>query len=208
MYSEDSFIPISALQHYIYCPRQCALIHLDQIWAENAFTAEGRLLHERADSGRTETRGEVKTATGLLLCSRELGLSGKADVVEFRRQDGVWRPYPVEYKRGRPKAHAADKVQLCAQAICLEEVLGLPIPEGALFYGKTRRRQVVSFDNALREEVRRIALATHELLRRGVAPPPEADERCAACSLAEDCLPRAFGRRSASVYLESLREVE
>lgn len=208
MYPEDSFIPISALQHYLYCPRQCALIHLDQIWTENAFTAEGRVLHERAHSGRTETRGDVKSATGLLLCSRELGLSGKADVVEFHRKEGVWRPYPVEYKRGRPKTHSADKVQLCAQALCLEEMLGLPIPEGALFYGKTRRRQMVSFDEALRGEVRQVALATHELLRREITPPPAADERCTACSLLEDCLPKAVGRRSASRYLESLREVE
>jgi CRISPR-associated exonuclease Cas4 len=208
MYGEDSFIPISSLQHYLYCPRQCALIHLDQIWTENAFTAEGRLLHERADSGRTERRGDVKTTTGLLLRSREFGLSGKADVVEFHCRDGAWQPYPVEYKRGRPKTHAADKVQLCAQAVCLEEMLGLPIPEGALFYGKTRRRQVVPFDDALREEVRRVALAVHELLRRGATPPPAADERCAACSLVEECLPGAFGRHSASLYLESLREVE
>ncbi len=208
MYSEDSFIPISALQHYLYCPRQCALIHLDQVWTENAFTAEGRVLHERADSGQSETRGRVKSVTGLLVCSREFGLSGKADVVEFHQREGVWHPYPVEYKRGRPKSHLADKVQLCAQALCLEEMLGLPIPEGALFYGKTRRRQVTAFDEALREEVRQAALAVHALLHAGLLPPPAADERCAACSLAESCLPKAVRGRSALRYVESLRGAE
>ncbi len=207
MYLEADFIPLSALQHYIYCPRQCALIHLEQIWTENAHTAEGRLLHERADSGKTETRGDVKIVTGLLLRSAELGLSGKADVVEFRRKDGDWLPYPVEYKRGRPKKHDADRVQLCAQAMCLEEMLGRPVPEGALFYGKTRRRQEVAFVAELRGEVRKTALGIHELLRQGATPPPLADERCAACSLSEDCLPKAAGkRRSASLYLKSLRE--
>ena len=212
MYPEDAFIPISALQHYLYCPRQCALIHLEQVWTENAYTAEGRLLHERADSGKAETRGHIKTVTGLLLCSRKLGLTGKADVVEFHRQSeaGSWLPYPVDYKRGRPKKHDADRVQLCAQALCLEEMLGLLIPEGALFYGKTRRRQVVTFDEDLRQKTRQTALAAHEILRQGVTPPPPlSDERCAGCSLLEDCLPDAStGRSSASRYLESLREVK
>lgn len=207
MFPAEELIPLSALQHYLYCPRQCALIHLEQIWTENAHTAEGRLLHEKADSGKTETRGDVKTVTGLLLRSAALGLSGKADVVEFHRKDGAWSPYPVEYKRGRPKKHDADRVQLCAQAVCLEEMLGLPVPEGALFYGKTRRRQTVPFAAELRDEVRRTALNVHELLRQGVTPPPVADERCAACSLLDDCLPKTTGkRRSASRYLESLRE--
>lgn len=206
-YSESDFIPLSALQHYLYCPRQCALIHLEQIWAENAHTAEGRLLHERAHSGKAETRGDVKTVTGLLLRSVELGLSGQADVVEFHRQDGAWLPYPVEYKRGRPKKHDADQAQLCAQAMCLEEMLGFAVPEGALFYGKTRRRQTVPFTAGLRGEVRKTALAVHELLHKGVTPPPIADERCAACSLLEDCLPETTRRRqAASRYLESLRE--
>ena len=205
-YAEADFIPLSALQHYLYCPRQCALIHLERIWTENAYTAEGRLLHEKADSGKTETRGDVKTVTGLLLRSAELGLSGKADVVEFHRKDGKWSPYPVEYKRGRPKKHDADRVQLCAQAMCLEEMLGLPAPEGALFYGKTRRRQAVALTAELRDVVRKTALDVHELLRLKVTPPPVADERCAACSLLEDCLPKTMGKRqSASRYLESLR---
>ena len=206
-YSEADFIPLSALQHYLYCPRQCALIHLEQVWTENAHTAEGRLLHEKADSGKTETRGDVKTVTGLLLRSTKLGLSGKADVVEFHCKEGAWLPYPVEYKRGRPKKHDADRAQLCAQAMCLEEMLGLPVLEGALFYGKTRRRQAVTFAAELREQVRQTALDVHEMLRRGTTPLPVVDERCAACSLSEDCLPETIDKRqSASRYLESLRE--
>ena len=204
MYSEDELIPISALQHYLFCPRQCALIHLDQVWTENVFTAEGRLLHERADSGKSVARGDVKTVTGLLLCSRELGLSGKADVVEFHRQNGQWRPFPVEYKRGRPKKHEADKVQLCAQALCLEEMLGLPVPEGALFYGATRRRQAVSFDDVLRGVTSQTAMAVHDLLQSGRLPPPRRDDACAACSLAGACLP-GLNRGRAASFLDSLR---
>ena len=204
MYSEDELIPISALQHYLFCPRQCALIHLDQVWVENVFTAEGRLLHERADSGKSVARGDVKTVTGLLLSSRELGLSGKADVVEFHRQNGQWHPFPVEYKRGRPKKHEADKVQLCAQALCLEEMLGLSVPEGALFYGATRRRQAVNFDDALRDLTSQTARAVHDLLQGGPLPPPRRDDACAACSLAGACLP-GLNRARAAAFLDSLR---
>lgn len=207
MYSEADFIPLSALQHYLYCPRQCALIHLEDIWTENAYTAEGQLLHERADSGMAETRGNVKTVTGLLLRSAHLGLSSKADVVEFYQQGDAWFPYPVEYKRGRPTKHNADRVQLCAQGMCLEEMLKVTIPEGALFYGKTRRRQTVLFSEELRNDVCKTALAVHELLRLRATPPPTDDERCAACSLFAECLPRNAGKRKSALrYLESLRE--
>lgn len=207
MYSEADFIPLSALQHYLYCPRQCALIHLEDIWTENAYTAEGQLLHERADSGMAETRGNVKTVTGLLLRSAHLGLSGKADMVEFYRHEGAWSPYPVEYKRGRPKKHNADRVQLCAQGMCLEEMLRVTIPEGALFYGKTRRRQTVLFSEELRDEVCKAALAVHELLRLRATPPPVDDDRCAACSLFAECLPKSTGERKFALrYVESLRE--
>ncbi len=207
MHPEESFIPISALQHYIFCPRQCALIYLVQIWTENALTAEGRVLHKEADSGRSATRGDTKTVTGLLLASRELGLTGKADVVEFHRKNGVWHPFPVEYKRGRPKPHEADKVQLCAQALCLEEMLGLPVPEGALFYGATRRRLEVAFDAALRELTAQTAAAVHGLLREEVLPPPVRIPGCAACSLADDCLP-GLSRGRGKAFLDSLRKEE
>jgi len=202
-------IPISALQHYLYCPRQCALIHLEQLWTENVYTAEGRQLHEKAHDNATQRRGDCKTVTGLPLCSQELGLTGQADVVEFHRLDGRWQPYPVEYKRGRPKSIDADRIQLCAQALCLEEMLRVSIPEGALFYGKTRRRQVVPMDEALREKTRNTAWAVHDLLQRRVTPPPPpleiANGICPSCSLLDACLPLA-PRKSASAYLRSVLE--
>ena len=186
--SEDEFIPLSALQHFVYCPRQCALIHSERQWAENALTAEGRLLHERVDDGGATRRGEVTTSRSVAIRSTRLGLSGIADVVETR-DGGV--PYPVEYKRGRPKTHRADEVQLCAQAICLEEMLGVDIPEGALYYGKNRRRQVVAFDTALRRYTEDIADQTHTLLRSRRTPPAEYDPRkCGRCSLQDICRPR------------------
>jgi CRISPR-associated exonuclease Cas4 len=206
MYPEADLVPLSALQHYVFCPRQCALIHVEQIWKENLFTAEGRLLHDKADSGRVEVRGDVKTVTGLPLRSLRLGLAGKADVVEFHRRKGDWHPFPVEYKRGKPKKHNADAIQLCAQALCLEEMLHMPVTEGALFYGKTRRRLAVSLDTSLRETTTAIAGAVHALLQSGVTPPPVADERCGTCSLAEQCLPGPLVRQGAAGrYLEALR---
>lgn len=207
MYEEDDYIQLSALQHHVFCPRQCALIHLEMIWAENRHTAEGRLLHEQADSGRARTCGNVRTVASLMLKSAELGLSGRADMVEFHREDGAWRPFPVEYKLGRPKQHDADRVQLCAQAMCLEEMLGVSVPAGALFYGRTRRRLAVTFDAALREETRRAAGAVHAMLESGVTPPPPADRSiCRGCSLADECLP-GMGRASASACLEAMRNM-
>lgn len=185
---EDEFIPISALQHFVYCPRQCALIHTEQQWADNALTAEGRLLHERVDGGRATRRGKVTTSRSVAIRSTRLGLSGIADVVEIR--DGR-TPYPVEYKRGRPKTHRADEVQLCAQAVCLEEMLGVDLAEGALYYGKNRRRQVVVFDMELRRLTERIADRTHALLRSRRTPPAEYNRRkCGRCSLQDICRPQ------------------
>ncbi|MDR1947520.1 MAG: CRISPR-associated protein Cas4 [Desulfovibrio sp.] len=204
-YSEEDFIQLSALQHYSYCPRQCALIHLDMVWSENVFTAEGRLLHDKVDSGKTEIRGNVKTATGLRLCSFRHGVSGTADVVEFHHQNGGWLPFPVEYKHGRPKKHDSDRLQLCMQALCLEEMLSVAVPRGALFYGKTRRREEVEFSEELRSETVALVRDVHVLLRQTVLPPPADDERCPGCSLSDVCLPHlhAGGRRVAS-YLNSL----
>ncbi|MDL2268193.1 CRISPR-associated protein Cas4 [Desulfovibrio sp. OttesenSCG-928-G15] len=207
MYAEADCVALSALRHFRVCPRQCALIHLEQIWEENVFTAEGRLLHEKADSGKVETRGDLKTVTGLPIRSLELGVSGRADVVEFHRREGVWYPFPVEYKRGRPKVTDVDTIQLCAQAMCLEEMLGQPVLEGALFYGKTRRRLVVTLNDALRKATREVAAGVHMLIERGITPPPVADEHCASCSLQEQCLPLPLAKRGkASRYLRSLLE--
>jgi CRISPR-associated exonuclease Cas4 len=191
MYAESDLFQLSALQHYMVCPRQCALIHLEQIWEENVLTAEGRILHDRVDSGGAEKRRDVKRVFGLPLRSLRLGLSGKADVVEFHRQaDGSWRPYPVEHKRGRRKAEDWDRVQLCAQALCLEEMLGIMVPEGALFYGKEQRREVVSIGDALRRQTEEAAVAVHRLLAEGRTPPPRYAPKCDSCSLVTVCLPR------------------
>ena len=140
-------LPLSALQHCLFCARQCALIHVERLWSENVATAEGRVLHERADGGHPESRNGARVLRAVQLASEEHGLHGVADVVEMRGET----PYPVEYKRGRPKAHRADEVQLCAQALCLEEMTGAAVPEGALFYGKTRRRKVVEARNIIRD---------------------------------------------------------
>lgn len=187
-FSEADLIPLSAVQHMLYCPRQCALIHNEQQWAENRFTAEGRILHERVDSGTHERRSGLTTARSVALRSLLLGLAGVADVVEIPSGN---QPYPIEYKRGKPKSHRADQVQLCAQAICLEEMLGVPVPEGALFYGQSRRRQVVHFDAELRELTERTAGEAHSMLRSGKTPLPKYEPRkCNACSLQTVCQPR------------------
>ena len=202
---EDELAPISALQHMLYCPRQCALIHIERQWAENRFTAEGRVLHERADTGSGERRGSVRIERSVALRSLRLGVSGVADVVEMH--DGG-RPYPVEYKRGRPKAHRADEVQLCAQAMCLEEMLGTPVAEGALFYGGNRRRKVVAFDVELRALTERVAVDTRRMLAAGETPPPEFEARkCNACSLKEACQPQS-PRRSGTVDRWIMRAIE
>jgi len=204
--AQDNLLMISALQHYAYCPRQCALIHIEQYWKENRFTVEGRIMHEHAHEEGRESRGDVRIEHGVPLRSLRLGLIGKADVVEFhRREDGSWRPFPVEYKRGKPKPDDCDKVQLCAQALCLEEMLGVSIPAGAIFYGRTRRRLDVAFDAALRLETEETARQTHELVSSGRTPPPEYSKKCDSCSLMADCLPKSIRRgRSVKNYLSRM----
>lgn len=203
--SEDDFIPLSALQHYLYCSRQCALIHLDRVWEENVFTAEGRVLHERAHSGETEKRRDIKTVASLMLRSREHGITGVADIVEFHRTEWGWQPYPIEYKRGRPKLSHADRVQLCAQAFCLEDMLDLAISEGALYYGQTHRRQTIKFDKDLRLVTEQTIFAVHALFAQTQLPKPVADKRCKACSLIDQCLPQS-GKDESSRYLRTLLE--
>ncbi len=201
-------IMLSALQHYAFCPRQCALVHLEQVWEDNAHTAEGTLMHENAHSGKSRMRDGVKIATDLELRSTRLGLHGKADVVEFHRIGAVWVPYPVEYKKGHPyKGSDADKVQLCAQALCLEEMLGIQIKEGALFYGETRRRRVVQFDESLRHRTEDIVSAVRTMLESGKTPLPKAIPGCSSCSLKEWCLPELLNY-TASDYLQKLCEVQ
>ncbi|APR04314.1 CRISPR-associated protein Cas4 [Thauera chlorobenzoica] len=192
---EDDPIPISALQHFLYCPRQCALIHVERLWAENRHTAEGRLLHDRADKPMVERRHGVRTVTAMPLSNAELGIAGVADAVEFHSGDEGECPYPVEYKRGRPKAHRADEVQLCAQALCLEAMFGVKVVEGALFYGTPRRRQVVVFDDALRSLTLAVIRDTRVMIDAGRTPTATYDVgRCDACSLIDLCQPRLLAR--------------
>ena len=201
MYPESDLIPISALQHFIVCPRQCALIHLERVWIDDERTAEGRVEHERVDRGGAETRGPVRRAYGVPLRSLRLGLAGKADVVEFQasRGGGPERPFPVEHKRGRPKIGDEDRVQLCAQALCLEEMLGVPVPAGALFYGRTRRRAEVAFDDPLRRRTEAVATEVRTLFAAGATPYPPAVAPCKSCSLWDACRPAAFQSRRRSV---------
>ncbi len=195
-FSDSDLLPLSALQHFIYCPRQCALIHLEQQWVENRFTAEGRAQHDRVDRPEHETRDGIRYEYAVLLRSLKLGLIGKADAIEFHPD----KVFPVEHKRGRPKPTHCDWVQLCAQALCLEETLGIEIGEGAIFYGLPRRRQAVEFTPELRTETEATAKALHELMASGKTPPAEYDKKkCEACSLLEICMP--MKHRKVSAYL-------
>lgn len=196
METDTNLVPLSALQHYLYCPRQCALIHVEQAWAENRFTAEGRVLHEATAEAGNERRRGVRVVTAMPLVSRRLGVSGIADLVEMLKgEDGRWRPYPVEYKRGKPKAHKADEVQLCAQAMALEEMFGVELTEGALFYGETRRRVGVPLDEGLRQLTTVVAVSTRALIASGSTPAAVYDKRkCTACSLVDLCQPKRLSR--------------
>lgn len=196
-FTDEDLLPLSALQHFVYCPRQCALIHLEQQWSENRFTAEGRVQHSRVDRREHETRDGIRYEYAVMLRSLRLGLIGKADVVEFHAD----KVFPVEHKRGRPKPTHCDWVQLCAQALCLEETLGVEIGEGAIFYGKPRRRQAVGFTSKLRAETEKTAGALQQLMASGKTPPAKYDsKKCNACSLLEVCMPKKH--RDVSVYIE------
>ncbi|MDM7999333.1 MAG: CRISPR-associated protein Cas4 [Dehalococcoidia bacterium] len=229
MFTEDDLLPISALQHLAFCERQWGLIHLEGVWEEDRLTAEGRVMHERADEPETEVRGNTRIARGLRLRSLRLGLTGKADAVEFLRLSqaeegatlaparpetvrlegvaGLWRPLIVEYKRGRPKLDRCDEVQLCAQALCLEEMLRVHMPSGCFFYGEPRRRYDVALDDALRDETARLTARLHELSRAGRTPIGEYSRKCRSCSLIERCLPKVTnGRREVERYLAKAME--
>jgi len=210
-YTQDDLLPLSGLQHILFCERQCALIHVEQVWDENRLTAEGRIMHEKVHEADRESRGDMRIEYGLPLRSLRLGLIAKADVVEFHRKktpDEMWLPYPVEYKHGKPKKDNSDKVQLCAQAMCLEEMLDVEIPEGAIFYGKTRHRQDVIFDNELRKETEESSRRFHALVESGKTPAPRYARRCDSCSVYEHCLPKTVERhQSINRYLmDAVRE--
>jgi CRISPR-associated exonuclease Cas4 len=186
MYPENQLLPISALQHLIFCPRQCALIHVEQLWAENVLTIEGKQLHNKAHDGKHESRGDIRIARSLWLKSHRLGLTGQADVVEFHPCSKI---VPVEYKRGKPKKDDSDRVQLCAQAMCLEEMLGTAIDAGCLFYGTRQRRTNVPFTAELRRKTAAVASRLHKMIRQRETPVARRQPKCDKCSLLELCLP-------------------
>ncbi len=233
LFSEDELLPISAVADLVFCERRAALHVLERVWEDNVFTVEGTHLHHRVH-GRpiTEVRGDLRVARGVQMHSLRLGLVGKADVVEFHRVDqsaggegacgrvppgaelegmeGLWQPFPVEYKRGRLRHEQAYKVQLCAQALCLEEMLNADVPAGALYYGKSARRQDVVFDHRLRSETETAATRLHELVRSGATPKARYEKKCDKCSLISVCMPKVTGaNRDVNHYLEkSLKETE
>ncbi|MDZ4722650.1 MAG: CRISPR-associated protein Cas4 [candidate division Zixibacteria bacterium] len=252
-YSEDDLLPISALQHLVFCERQWALIYIENIWAENRLTSEGAQLHQHAHEPDSETRhgGQahpVHITRSLRVHSFQHGLSGICDVVEFHLSEassqqtssndsasesvpqtdmispprvatstdlppaipldnlsGLWRPFPIEYKRGKPKFDHCDEVQLCAQAICIEEMLGVSVPNGAIFYGQTRHRHAVSFTPALRQVTEQTAARVHELTAIGKTPPPVYEKKCRSCSLIDICMPKVTGsKRNPVSYLNKI----
>ncbi|MGB9755221.1 CRISPR-associated protein Cas4 [Roseiflexus castenholzii] len=210
-YTPEDLLPLSGIQHFLFCRRQWALIHVEMQWKENALTAEGRIMHQRVDDPFfTETRNGVVIARSVPVASYRLGLSGVCDVVEFvplslhpspigggdggegvrlPNRQGLYLPAPVEYKRGRPKHEPADKAQLCAQAICLEEMLSTNILRGYLFYGQTRRREAVEFTSELRTLVEEMSAEMHNYFSRGYTPRVKTHKGCRSCSLADVCLP-------------------
>jgi CRISPR-associated exonuclease Cas4 len=222
MFHEDDLLPLSGLQHLAFCKRQWALIHLEQQWEENGLTAQGRLLHERVHEQTAELRQDLLLVRGLPLHSLRLGIVGQGDVVQFSRvsferapnltqldgRTGWWAVEPIEYKRGTEKRGGCDRVQLCAQALCLEEMFGLSIERGALFYGANRRRVVVRLTPDLRKQTETLAIQMHQLFAMRQTPAPFFMAGCASCSLKERCLPERLskGRTMASYYQKSLSE--
>jgi CRISPR-associated exonuclease Cas4 len=203
-------IPLSALQHWLYCPRQCALIHNEQVWAENRFTAEGQLLHKKANEGPDEHRAAGSILRALHVSSEKYGISGICDIVEKRGGDlrSPLQITPVEYKRGKPKSHRADEVQVCAQALCLEEMFQTEIPTALIFYGTARRRTEVRLDDELRALTISTIAAVREMKAGGITPAAEYDSRrCDACSLIDLCQPRALRlkRGAASWFAANLK---
>lgn len=204
MSNDPQSIMLSALQHYAYCPRQYALIHIEQVWAENYFTADGNILHERVDRCEPEQRGNTRYERGVAVMSTKLLINGQLDLLEIEGQPAT-KYFPVEYKRGKPKLEDWDKIQLCAQALCLEEMRHTSIREGALWYWQVRKREAVLFDDALRETTLAAIKGAHTLLNSGDTPPPtDNKKRCRACSLVDLCEPNAFRNDHSNAYIDAL----
>jgi len=203
----DELLPISGLQHFVFCPRQCALIHIERLWVENRLTAEGRDMHQRVHGQEVSKKKNVVSESGIPLYSLKLGLQGKADIIDFvyetgKRQNLV-QVIPVEYKRGTPKSGLEDKIQLCAQAVCLEEMAGFSIREGSLYYGRTRRHCRVEFTDELRNETESIAKQFHFLMDSGRVPPPARASGCRSCSFFNYCIPTKISK-SAVRYIRTI----
>lgn len=197
-------IPISALQHWMYCPRQCALIHVEQVFADNVHTARGNAVHALVDEPGYEIKKGVKVERSLPLWSDRIGLIGKADVVEFHPDGSV---FPVEFKHGPKRKHTHDDIQLAAQAICLEEMLGKPVPNGAIYHASSKRRRDVAIDAGLRSLVEHTADDVRSIIQRGTLPPPVNDARCDQCSLKDICQPEALNdRRTQRMLRDELYE--
>lgn len=184
-------IPISALEHYAYCPRQCALIHVEQVWDENLYTMRGRDVHDHVHDDSSHEVAGVRMERSLPIWSNRLRLTGKADLVEFH--DDI--PYPVEYKSGRHRKGNPETIQLCAQALCLEEMFNVPVEKGALYWHGSRERREIIFTDAMRLQVEEVVAALRDMLERGIVPPPVNDKRCEGCSLRESCLPAVVAER-------------
>ncbi len=216
MYDENELLLLSALQHFLFCRRQWALIHLEQVWSENYFTAQGRTLHEKTHKSEAENRPGIRIVRGLRIHSFRLGLVGQADVVEFHKGDtgikldgtsGFWQPYPVEYKRGKAKPDNCDRVQLCAQAICLEEMLSCQVPQGALFYGTPRRREQVELSGQLRTQTEQAAIKIHQLYESRQTPKAVYGKKCKSCSLFTVCMPKTTSiKKDIEHYLTKAKE--
>lgn len=215
-YQEDDYLQLSGLQHFCFCRRQWALIHIENQWAENYRTVDGELMHENAHNADfQESRGDLLIVRGLAIHSARLGVSGQCDVVEFRRspdgvslrkREGLWQPYPIEYKRGKPKEGLEDKLQLCGQAMCLEEMLCCAIPEGALYYGEPRRRLTVSFTQELRGQVQSSLEEMHDLYQKRYTPKAKPTKSCNACSLKDICVPKLLRAKKVADYLSKAME--
>ncbi|HQX53674.1 MAG TPA: CRISPR-associated protein Cas4 [Planctomycetaceae bacterium] len=207
---EDDLLPLRYLNDLLFCERRVAMHLIEQIWKENQYTAEGSYAHRKVDKTANLKRGDKRNVTGMMLVSWKLGVTGKADLVEFRSvvdSSAVLIPYPVDFKRGKKRRWDNDEVQLCAQAMCLEEMLNVPVPAGAIFHIRSQHRREVIFDDALRQQTTATAARLHELVKSGQTPPAEWKARCKGCSLLELCMPKAWRpKATAGRYLESLLE--
>lgn len=212
MFDDDELKQISALQHLMFCKRQCYLAYIELIWVENKHTTEGHVFHERVHGNESGFKNDVYIVRGISLVSKKFGITGQADAVEFHQaneghilpnKNGFWRPYPIEYKKGKPKTDSCDEVQLCAQALCLEEKYNIQIVEGALFYGEINRRSVVVFNESLRNKTINLIQELHELYKLEMRPKPIYSKKCEQCSLKDECLPETFEKKSALDYIKA-----